>query len=302
MTNRTHATYILIALGAFAAGFAAAQVVTLPGKNPPPDNQLQTLEQKLPQISLDENLSVQESSPTARLRVLNGRVVPVYERQNSNVKTGETTGSAEPQKEVQTVRLAGLRILGEMENIGAETVRGATPVLRFYDADDQLITTKVAQWNDEFIPLDPGQKQVYDVLIPDPPKSETISIEMRSSPIEEGQTLDKVRPLEGLKIKENQLEPAEYERKDPKTKEKVKIKYYKFSGSLVNTADFEVVSPTVYVWIKNDKNEVIGVTKKVYSTDILAPGQELPVNLLIVPVAEEEEVFSHEVTALGERL
>lgn len=320
MINKTYLTYLAAVAVGVVLGVVAAPLVVAPNKwrgQVPP---LQELEEGLPQISLKETLGVAEASPSARVRVLNGRVVGVYERENpkseiQNPKQETGTESAEAQEQVQSVRLTGLRVLGEMvlncgdkETTAEGTCRQAagnngnvTPILRFYDADDQLITTKVAQWNDESTPLPPGEVMVYDVVVPDPPKSETISIEMRTEPIEKGWTFNKVGPLEGLKIKGNRLEPGEYERKDPKTKEKIKIKYYKFSGTLVNTADFDVVSPTVYVWIKNDKNEVIGLVKKVFFSDVLTPGQELAVNLLVLPVAEEK-AFSHEVRVFGERL
>ena len=308
LTKITTTAYIK-KTGVFLLVFAAGVLVgayTLPLKKIQPLPQIETLEQNLPQLNLEQNLSVKEASPGALLRVLNGKVLPVYNQPNRSDKP-DRSDSPEA-TEAAIIRLSALRIIGEVENTGDSTVTEATAVLRFFDENNKLITTKIANWNNEIFPLDPQEIRVYDVVVPNPPKSETIAIELRplSTTSNESNADDqsnqsgsrqKIHPL----LKNRQFEPAEMERRDPQTKEKIKIKYYKFTATLVNNNDFDIVAPTIYLWIKNDKNEVIGLAQKGFPNDVLATNEELPVEMLIVPLTKEE-VFTHEVKVEAKKL
>lgn len=284
--NRTYKTYVLL-LVALVVGFLAGRESHRFIWRPVPP-ELQKLEEEFPKVSLEPET---EASPAARLRVLNGRVSGIYE-EVKDTAADETAESA-PEQPAPQVRLAGLRILGEFQNIGAEKVYGAKAILRFYDSDEKLVTTKVGTFNQSFtfLPLDGGDINLYDVLVPEPPASETISIEMRAEEGEKGEE----KLTKALKVKDRSLE------KDVLKRKETEVEYFKFAGKLVNTTDFNIANPGLYVWIKNDENEVIGMAKKVYEADILTPGQEMDVSILILP-SSTGETFGSEVKTFGEKL
>jgi hypothetical protein len=215
---------------------------------------------------------------------------------SSGLNSAEATDSAKP-------KLAGIRILGEVENTGKDTVRDAKIIIRFF-RNGKLIAKKLGAWNQtyKFIPLSPGEINVYDVLVPSPPESDSVTIEM-----EEMEPGDSPKPgfkgflkawlfsSPALKIKEASIKPAVVEQQGQK------LSYYKFSGTLVNTADWEISNPGIYVWIRNDKGKVIGIGSQFFESDLLIPEATLEAKIAIVPVSAEE-MFDYKVKTFGKKL
>lgn len=227
----------------------------------------------------------QEKNPSAtKLTVLSATLVAVEE----TIDQKETTAS--------TSQLSGIRILGEVQNTGNQSVKNTKTIVRFYDQDKQLLATKVGIWNQsyKFTPLEPEQINVYDFLIAKPPKSSSITIAMEPAESDDAEKLKNL-DLSSLKFKNKKLEAQTIER------QKGKINYYKFSGTLTNIAKYEIINPEVYVWIKNDKGKVVGLGSKIFETDLLIPKQELKVDLLILPVSNEA-MLNYETKILGEKL
>ena len=231
-----------------------------------------------------------------------------------SVSPSPSSSNLEPRTSNGAVRLAGLRILGEVKNIGQETVYSAKALVRFYgqsstsnleplSADRQdrtsnsLLATKVAQFNQgyQFLPLSPGEINVYDLIVASQPESNTVTVELRAEDSKSSAKSPELSSDNFLKITSKKLEPLTIK------KGETELTYYQFSCQLVNKSDAEIVNPGLYVWLKNNQGKVIGLTGKIFETDLLTPDQELEVKLMIAPV-NLDEVFNFEVKTFGEKL
>jgi hypothetical protein len=237
--------------------------------------EISKMNQVIPEIKLPEviNLGGQEEEEKASLKILNANVIGIYEEND----------------------LKGLRILGELINIGKDLIPELKPIIRFYGKDSELLATKVANWNEnyQFIPLAPNESGLYDILVSSPPDSETITLEMK---LQENEKIKK-DPTVNLKVKNTNLEEASLARGDEN------VAYFKFSGTLMNIGVKAIVSPGIYVWLKDDQGKVIGTAYKTYQSDLLEKGQELEVNLVLIPVSPGSgKTFGFEVKTFGEKL
>lgn len=308
-TYRTYRTYFLVFLMGllptlFVYGYyyykKSPPLVSEIGKDSNLYSQLTGLPQagpsqmNLPELMLEKSGLVPEEEKweSSGLRVLSGKVVPIMQK-----KTPLTEDSSSPSaSQEEGFSIVGIRVVGEMKNVGEEVVTGAKAIIKFYDDEEKLLATKIGNWTEgyEFLPLGPGEINVYDLLVPNPPKSKWISIQLKEN---QGEATGGIRGLPELKIKEKDLEETSLKQ------EEEEIVYYKFKGILVNTGEAEIANPKVYVWLKNDEGKVIGITSKTFEADLLTKNDELEVNLLLVPFTlEEEKVFGYEMKAFGERL
>ena len=276
------------------------------------------------------------------LKVLSGNVIGIWEQGKGEGNDLALTPSPNAPLNPNPPTLAAIRILGEVENVGGETVTEAKPIVRFYgkskgeaaglgeiersseeeegltltpspnaplnlnlQTSPRLLATKVGQWNEgyKFLPLAPGEINVYDLVVREPPESETVTIEIRAGSAEENPSgLESSTRRVGesaepapLKIKQKNLESAEVQQGQQK------LAYYKFSGTLVNTGEQELINPGIYVWLKNDQNKVIGLSSKTFENDLLAPKQELEVKILIIPVSTDQ-VWEDKIKTYGKKI
>lgn len=199
------------------------------------------------------------------------------------LKLLNTNAVAVTLRDDQGNKMAGLRILGEVQNISNQVVEKATIMVKFYGEKETLLATKTGTWNQgyKFLSLAPGEINVYDVLIAEPPASESISIGIKSD------RTDKSNRSARLEIKGEKLEGAVSEKGGQQ------ISYFKFTGTLVNNNEFEVISPGVYVWIEDDKDKVIGSSYQTFSDKTLTKGQELDVALDLLPISPESKIAYH---------
>lgn len=189
----------------------------------------------------------------------------------------------------------GVRILGEVENQGENRIDNVRAVVHFFDKEKQVLASKIAEFNHyqgyEFLALNPGEINVYDVLVFEPPVSESLSIEMRS------EAKSQKLKVESLKIKGQNLEPTIFK------KDGQQIPYFKFTGTLVNQNNFEVVNPGVYVWLKDEEDKVMATGYRIFKNNLLGPGQELEVELGLLPFKKEDkEAFAMRVKSFGEEI
>lgn len=273
-------------------------------------NQIQSSRLGIPHAYAEEDTAEPTATPTAE---------PIEEPINEDQDTDslltapssdseEETFSPSPKVDNQAnspVKLAGIRVLGEVKNIGQKTAKGAKAIVRFYaspnktsanqDKQLKLVATKVASFNQNYqwLALKPNEVNVYDLLIPNPPASETITIEFKAD--SESAPKSKSESLSELKVKSKKLEDASLKRGQEE------LAYFKFSAVLTNLSEKEIVNPGLYVWLKNDEGKVIGFASKTFETDILIPNQEMEANLLIVPVSAGT-MFGYEVKTFGERI
>lgn len=266
-------------------------------------------EAKLPEIRI-KGLSDQEweteASPAAQLRVISANLVGIYEQITPSPQAsalGEATSSgSQATLSAQTsalsqpqVRLAGIRILGEIKNVGQKPAFDATPIVQFYK-NEALTATKIGQWSQgyQFVPLEPGKTSVYEVVVAEPPASQSVSIKFKPKAVPEDERSGFSSEVD-LLVKERELEPASFQRGQQE------VGYYQFKGLLTNKGTQEIVSPGIYVWLRTEEGKVVGFGGRIYENDLFMPGREMEVNLAIIP-AVEDEVFDFQVRTFGKRL
>jgi len=225
-------------------------------------------------------------------------------------------------KDNQGNKINGLRILGEVKNIGDKIIKKATVIVRFYKNDNTLLSTKIGVWNYgyKFSSLAPGEIDVYDVIIPEPPAAKNISIEIKTEETEKSQTtstdnfqiskegvlspmeksLNKIetdsKPVR-LQIKEKKLEGTIFEKNGQQ------IPYFKFTGVLVNNNNFEVVNPGIHVWLKDNQNKVISATYQTFNNEVMIKEQRFNVELALLPINQESKKAYYTMTkTFGEKL
>lgn len=180
-------------------------------------------------------------------------------------------------------KMTGLRILGEIQNMGNKIIENAIILVNFYGEDEALIDTKTGVWHQDykFLTLPPGGVNVYEVLIPEPPTSETISLTIKPNPATQANN------SVGLEIKGEKLEGAVLE------KDGQQVHYFKFTGILVNNHDFAVLNPGIYIWIKDDKDKVIGASYRTFNDKKLEKKEEFDVQVDLLPISSESKVAYH---------
>jgi len=289
---------------------------------------LEKMEENLPSIKLPE-ISIRNSFDASTSDSANSSDPKgtIRDRKNPTIPDRGNSGSSELKVLSANMvgiwdksELVGLRIIGEIKNISNQVINGAKPVIRFY-GNEKLMATKVGNWNEgyQFLKLEPGEINVYDILIPNPPESEMITVEMRGESADdpEGTIRNSFDPGSSedfdpgssfpdrgnsgssatyLKIKEKNLS------KEILEKDNQKMIYYKFTGILININPAEIINPRIYVWLKNDQGKVIASAYKTFESDLLTKNQELEVNLLLIPFTPDSKQFEYEVKTWGERL
>lgn len=223
---------------------------------------------------------------------------------NAELGDEEATSAAlpAPDEEKPELTLAGVRIMGEIQNVGGSTVYEANAFVRFYDQNKNVLAIKVGEWSQgyKFLPLAPEVTGVYDVVVLNPPEFETVTIEMKVDIADKRLSLKDPKgsafyDTESLKVKSKALEPTTTQQGNQQ------INYFTFNGTLVNKGKAEIVNPAIYVWLKNREGKVIGLAAKTLASDLLLPEQELSVSLFVIPVTTDE-MASFEVRTFGEQL
>ncbi len=262
-------------------------------------NLIQSFEENLIEIKLPEIKvhSGEEEAADVKLQVLSMNMIGLWSQTETSA-TGQADSASETGAAAEQAKLTGIRVVGEVKNESAEIITAAQPVVRFYQADNnQLLATKIGQWSEgyQFVSLAPGEVNVFDLIVTNPPSVEAITLEMRGTAAVP--TSSAGGPGSFLKVKEKKFEEAVVEKGDQKAV------YYKLTGILVNTGQQEIINPRISAWIKDDQNKVIAVGYKEFSADLLAPQQELEANLILIPFSSGSgTVFSQEVKVWGEEI
>ncbi|PIS08858.1 hypothetical protein COT75_04455, partial [Candidatus Beckwithbacteria bacterium CG10_big_fil_rev_8_21_14_0_10_34_10] len=222
----------------------------------------------------DEALVEIEKSP--KLKIISAKALPVVEQ----VEGGEN-------------KVTGIRVVGEFQNQGQETVLEVKPIVKFYEKGT-LVATKIANWASgyQFLPLSSGERSIFDILIPNPPQSEHISTNMRIMETDKSgeEGVD-------LKVKDKGFEEESIERGEEK------MAYFKFTGKLFNPHDYSVENPGIMVWLKDDQGQIIASSYKIFEAELIESNQEIEVSTLLIPFDPGSgKVFSHEVRTYGEKL
>lgn len=272
-------------------------------------------EVKLPEVVLGEKTS-SEKTQSGGIRVLSANLIGIYKesKQSKNGSPPVASGTGQAQKENEATgsaatesaqvrdapqrQLAGIRILGELKNIGKEKIQNARPIVKFYKISGKkqnIIATKLAAFNEsyKFLPLSPGEENVYDVLVANPPSSDSVTIEFEVAPEDEEKDSSKLY-TNLLKITDRKL------KKEVVKNNGKEVSYYKFEANLLNPTQDAFVSPGIYVWIKNETGRVIGFGKKIYEADLLVPEATISAQVNVLPV-NAEEMFEYETKTFTEK-
>ena len=213
------------------------------------------------------------------------------ESPSTPLRTGNPTpGESAPG---QAPRLAGLRILGEYQNVGNIPSGDVQAIVRFFDENDRLLATKRAEPTSpfRFLPLEPNEISSYDILIPEPPPSVRLQIDLK--PGKEQSSDPESLSRQQLKFKEKDISLTST------TNQGSNLTYYKFTGTMINVSPNTLTNFLVYVWLKDSEGKVFAMAVKEFRYDLLTPNQELEVLMPILP-AKEGEMEIYEVKLWGE--
>ena len=82
------------------------------------------------------------------------------------------------EQQVVPPKLVGIRIMGEVQNVGKTIVQEFSPVVRFLDVDNKEIAKKVGRVTSgfDFFGVLPNAKTLYDVIVDNPPEADKMEI------------------------------------------------------------------------------------------------------------------------------
>jgi hypothetical protein len=191
------------------------------------------------------------------------------------------------------MKIKSLRVLGELINNGKKTVEDTTPIITFYDAENQKINDKVANFSDGYIfpKLKPNEKYFYDILIKDLPngfQNLTIFFQASSSPAKALATagLSTTLKLESRDIEENIATASSGGQN---------YYYYRVKGKMINTGSKSIKNAKVVSYAKDKNDRVFAWNSETFPSDLLNQNQRQQINILITPLkndrAENFEVF-----------
>lgn len=252
-----------------------------------------------------------------KIKILSANLLPIWEQSEEHPPETTVDSILEPVKEIEEketasailpmlesspnnisaimpifsseAKPAGMRILGEIQNISQSTIYEADIIVYFYQTEEEkLVGVKTGEWhpNYQFLPLYPGETNVYDVVVFNLPQFDHLTVQIKTNEKINETNMD----LGNIKIQNKTL-----------TKDTVSLtQNYTFSGTFINTGKEKILHPTIYVWLKNKEEKVFALTTKVLSAEPLLGDQSLSVNF---PVAtyDESQMSVYEVRVFGEK-
>ncbi len=197
----------------------------------------------------------------SKLQILSASAINIVEQ----IQKEDQNGSKE-------YRLVGVRLMGELKNIGSESIKAYTGAVTFFDKKDSLLVSKKAYPNPDstFLPLLANETGAFDLIVRDPPKDmEKIEVRIKAAAPEQEV------PWVSLKVKDKSLTSHTV------GSESAKLYYYQFSGTLLNQNQETVEGPTVLVWVKNSEGKVVAMQSQKYPDDLVSASKDFPVSFLI---------------------
>lgn len=205
----------------------------------------------------------------------------------------------------QTQKVTGIRILGEMNNLGDKIVNGISPVVHFINRDGKTIGQKIGRLSSgwEFFGVAPNEKTLYDVTIDNPPEADKLEIILNVSSATDSAL------FENLKIASRSVEvkTATYQGSGSGAQGTEsagageKVQYYSVSGSVINTLSDPVSDITIYSWARDKEGKVFTFNRQNFKNDLLVVGDKVDFRILLLPLKTSEKFDSYEVAAWGKR-
>lgn len=193
-------------------------------------------------------------------------------------------------------KLTGVRIIGEVANMGDKHVDSVDPVVRFYNNKQALIAQKIAKFSSgfDFKEVPPREKVFYDVTVDNPPSSERLDIIFNVV-----SSTDSAKFLT-LKIASRSMEMKTTEvQSEEASGSAQKVEYYTVSGKVVNTFNNLLSDITVYAWGKDITGRVFVFGRTDFKNDLLSPSDQVDFKIMMLPVQANLKLDSYEISAWG---
>lgn len=192
--------------------------------------------------------------------------------------------------------MTGIRILGELANIGDGFVESVDPVVRFYNTSGTLVSQKIAQFTAgfDFKEAAPGDKVLYDVTVPSPPTSDRLEIVFN---IVSSTASANFLPLK-IASRSMELKTADVQSQEASDSAQ-KVEYYTVSGKVVNTYDQLISDIVIYAWGKNISGRVFTFGRADFKNDLLSPSDKVDFKIIMLPIQGGQKFESYEIAAWG---
>lgn len=208
--------------------------------------------------------------------------------------------------------MTGIRILGELANIGDGFVESVDPVVRFYNTSGTLVSQKIAQFTSgfDFKEAAPGDKVLYDVTVPSPPTSDRLEIVFN---IVSSTASANFLPLKiasrSMEMKfanvsansqtDSSASPGAEASVSATTAPSPQVQYYTVSGKVVNTYNQLVSDIVIYAWGKDAAGKVFSFGRADFKNDLLSPSDQVDFKIILLPFKYDQKMESYEIAAWG---
>ncbi len=193
-------------------------------------------------------------------------------------------------------KMTGVRIIGEATNIGDSYIDSVDPLVRFYDAKQNMIAQKIAKFSTgfDFKEVPPREKVLYDVTVDSPPPSERIEIVFN---VVSSTDSAKFLPLK-IASRSMEMKFAEVQSEEASGSAQ-KVEYYTVSGKVVNIFNNLISDITVYAWGKDISGRVFVFGRADFKNDLLSPSDKVDFKIIMLPIQANQKLESYEVSAWG---
>lgn len=292
-------TFVILAA---ALSLRLVAVFKKPAANPIDVNSIKIIDLK----SGDNNPALSLKTLSANLvaefdpKTLPPTVVPSTPSATINPASSSPSSPISPisQNSLPPPKITSLRILGEVENNGTQTIKSATPLITFFDRGGMQLAVKVGSWSDNYIfpELKPQQKYFYDFQIKTLPENfANISINFKATgAAEKGIAAPKIS--ETLKIMDRQIDE-----KTAAAQNGQDVFYYEFAAVMINTGEKSAKNVRAIVYGKDNDGRVFTWGKQEFPTDLFEPQSRQNISLNLLPV-KSGRLQNAEVFLFGEEL
>lgn len=193
-------------------------------------------------------------------------------------------------------QMTGIRILGELSNVGDGFVDSVDPVVRFYNSSGTLVSQKIAQFTSgfDFKEAAPGDRVLYDVTVPSPPTSDRLEIVFN---VVSSTASANFLPLK-IASRSMELKTADVQSQEASGSAQ-KVEYYTVSGKVVNTYNELVSDIVIYAWGKDTAGRVFTFGRADFKNDLLSPSDNVDFKIIMLPIQGGQKFDSYEIAAWG---
>ena len=191
-------------------------------------------------------------------------------------------------------KLTGIRIIGEIGNVGGRFVSGISPIVRFFGTDGKVVSQKIAHVSTgfDFHDIAANESSVYDVTVDTPPPSDRVEIVFNVISSSDSAI------FQPLKIASRSMETRTTTVGEA-SESAQPVDYYIAGGKIVNTLNNPVSDISVYVWAKNAEGKVFAFGKTDLKNDLIGPSQSVDFQTMVLPLQNNQKMSTYEISAWG---